>query len=542
MLKSLSLQRILLISFYVIGSFFLFQHEIARYILDPDTTAALTLARHFSENRWLDGVSAYWSPLAPILVSFFMRWGFQPLVSAELYCLILGACILWICSWWLNQTLQSNTLRFFSLILLMPIVWQMKYRFIDMTLCFWLLLFLTCFYNYLKTSNITYFFYTALTAAFSFFTKSYALPFTLVFILVIGVWNILLKDKSRFSKIKTLQFIRLVFFIFLLASTWILGPLYAKYHRITFGDSGRFAHNIQHPDLNTAYSLPIAQIGLIAPPTKFGLSSWDDPIIETSMSKPWGVLSSLKNFRHQLYLVARNIYSAILIYKDFSIFSFLIISVLIVYFFTNKNKISPVVPIFYLNLATLLFLSGYLLLFLRDRYIWMNLLILVITLSILIEKYLLHLKAQLKTILIFLLMISFIIYPYKTLINGANQYKSFYTVANILKENCSLSGAIASNKYYDLSTYLAFHSKNSYFGVPRFDSLSKDIESEISSRNIDYFLFWDPETENAKYAFLSKYKKLTLPKYPDFESKLEIYYLKSNPPGTCEAAFMNSMI
>ena len=105
-----------------------------------------------------------------------------------------------------------------------------------------------------------------------------------------------------------------------------------KYHEITIGTSGTYNQDIIGP---SSQGHPPLYQGIIAPPNKYALSSWEDPTYFKIDS--WSPLSSLKNFIFELNIIWNNIIKTGYILLGFSVLSLLILAGTLIFILKYKK-------------------------------------------------------------------------------------------------------------------------------------------------------------------------------------------------------------
>jgi hypothetical protein len=130
---------------------------------------------------------------------------------------------------------------------------------------------------------------------------------------------------------------------------------------------------------------------------------------------------------------------------------------------------------------------------------------------------------RMKSILILLFILSFVISPVKASIetDRNNMNREMYIFGKELSERYDIQGNIASNRQQVLtSTHdswhktfrLAYWLKSRYYGQAREHISDRDLERELKMNKIDYYFFWgDPDRAPQ---FLNKFTEITKGEIP----------------------------
>jgi hypothetical protein len=253
--------------------------------------------------------------------------------------------------------------------------------------------------------------------------------------------------------------------------------------------------------------------GFMKPTHAKTISTWEDPSYHKLIN--WSPFHSLKNLKFQLTIICNNIVKTIGIIQTFSIFAILILMVYIVICIQPPRKLVLDTDYLYPLTTILLYIGGYILVWIEFRY-----LILVNILLILMGGYLINKvfkKTSLtnigKIVLIILFISSFIMLPVTSIIQGINQGADIYNLSNELSNQYNIHGNLASNgenNQYFKSENLAYFLNSQYYGTNMINwkiSSDKELEKNFKTYKIDYYLVWDNSTANIN--LLSEYKKVT---------------------------------
>jgi hypothetical protein len=278
--------------------------------------------------------------------------------------------------------------------------------------------------------------------------------------------------------------------IFSLISVGWVALLSLKYGYITAGTSGPYNHAILGP--KSAGQL-MDYKGLLDPPNPTAISVWED--VTYQRIPDWGVFDSPGTLKHQLEIAFKNTQSLIAILNQFSVFSLILLIVAAFYLLKQGQRMFSD-NIFYLMVCIAILWSGYLLLLVEGRYIWLsNILILIIgarLLDLLFQKYSLFRVS--RAILVGFFAASFAFAPIQTLYYRRDTGKDIYDLSNRLSD-LQLQGRIASNANWGKTLHLSFYNDWKYYGVKGRLS-SSELRTEFENKMINYYFVWEPSTDN----------------------------------------------
>lgn len=341
----------------------------------------------------------------------------------------------------------------------------------------------------------------------AYLTKSYALLFFLATFILFNIFHYF-NDLSKEKKKKLLKNFLLGLAVFFIISGAWSAIISGKYGELTFSTSGKYNYEVQGP-LSAGHPTQDPDYGFIKPPNQKAISAWEDP--SYFEFKPWSPFKSWKSLYYQLEKVSKNTSISMIYIGQFSYFSLLIILVYLLICLQPVKKLIKV-PEFYPLITIFIFLAGYLLIAVEDRYLW-----LIYVLLVLMGGHLLYLlfKSNLfssyaKVILITIFALSFLVMPVSGLFAYKDGDRYIYDTAQALNE-FNITGNIASNGNaengnYRMTLHLSYFLGTSYYGFPKSSITDKELDSELKKHNIDYYFVWG-KTNNE--ALFSKYREIS---------------------------------
>ena len=243
--------------------------------LGVDSTAYLTIAKHYLNGHWDEAINAYWSPLYSWLLVPLLGSGLDGSTALRLVCLVAGAGTL------LGFRALSRQLRVAPALVDVASSGVAAYLLVfglivttgltpDVLLACFILLYLRSLW--LRPRTLGNACAAGLFAGVGYLAKAYALPFFLFHFtatLACAGW----KTRARFGvRRPLLRWAAGLMGFVLVAAPW--AAVISSHHgRLTLGTTGPF--NLSY--MNPAARFPFDAHGLIPPPGPHALSGWDNP-------------------------------------------------------------------------------------------------------------------------------------------------------------------------------------------------------------------------------------------------------------------------
>jgi hypothetical protein len=502
--------------------------------LSADSTLYLNIAEKYLRGEFRDAINGYWNPLLSWLLIPFLYLGFSDVFAINSIYIIFGILTI-LGIWRLSYRFKlTEKIRIWVLISLLPIM--LYYSFIqpfDLLLLCFLVYYLSIVFKDNYPEKVQNGILCGIIGSLAYLTKSYAFPFFITHFLSM---NILHSMKNKIERKKVLKNAMAGFIVFFIISgTWV-AVISNKYGYFTFSNMGKTNFAILGPEApkhdGLEFGQPMFYKGFIEPPNKTAISAWEDPsYIEV---KTWSPLESLRNFKHFIKLLLKNISHCLQIFESFSTLSIIIIIVYILLLIKQPSKLDNIISrgdLVYPLFTIFLYTGGYAFFHFEARYLWIvNILLLLMggyLLSILLNTEFFENNMR-KNILIFFFVISFIFVPSHRIISisKGNLDRDMYRLSEELKKY-NIKGNIASNREY-LPVHDAWHKtfrltywlNSKYYGQARLKITDEDLEKELKKYSIDYYFVWGDSPYIPE--FLLKYKEITGGKI----AGLKIFYLK----------------
>jgi hypothetical protein len=527
--KSSKIMLVFVISIYVLIIMLTDQH--LRF--SADSTLYISIAQKYLRGEFKDAINGYWSPLLSWLLLPFIYFGYSGVFAINAIYIILGALTMF-GIWRLSYRFQlTEKIRIVVLISLLPILLYYSYiQPFDLLLLCLLIYYLDIMFDDNYPSRMHNGILGGFTGSLAYLTKSYAFPF---FIIHFSLMNLFHYLRNRINGKKILSNAITGFIIFFIISGVWIALISTKYGYLTFSNMGKTNLAILGPDAPESGGLefgqPMFYRGFIEPPNKTALSAWEDP--SYIKVKTWNPFGSLRNVKHFIKLILKNILECLQILESFSTLSITIIIVSLL-LLKPHLKFSDVISrriIFFSLFTMFLYIAGYMPFHFEARYLWIvNILLLLLgahLLSLMLDTKFFQ-DAFSKRILTLLFLLSFIFVPsYRFIsISKGNLDSRMYYVSKELKK-FGIKGRIASNREYvpvhdawHKTFRLAYWLDSRYYGQAREGISDRELEEELKRYDIDYYFVWGNLYSNA--ILLSRYKEITGGEIPG----LKIFSLK----------------
>jgi len=522
MLKKGATQLTLLILIYgILGAIFL---ENFRYQLFADEISYISIAQKYLAGNFTDAVNGYWSPMESWLLVPFLSFGIDPLLAKLLLSILVGGITLVGIRHLSRNFEMTREIRQWVMVASMPMVLYFAFSFVAADLL--LVCFLICYFNIIfhpdYSKRLRNAAWCGCLGAAAYLTKSYALPF---FIAHFVVFNLLqyFASVSRVDKNGVLRNALLGLTVFaMLCAPWI-SIISLKYQHPVFS-TVRPVVLLGHRGLD----LPMSYQGLLKPPNESAVNIWEDPTYLEI--EEWSPSLSRELIGNELGFFFRNWISIYHHLSDISVLTATIVIGCLLYSVVPMRKFLKL-RIHYPLITFALYAFGYSLLYVQQRYLWVEGVLLLLMggtiLHLLVQSGIIAGRREFAAVLIFAL--SFMILPAKRLLLTRHPDRDTAITAELLHSRYGIGGNIASHRAINTDwlsspakTYwtswhktlrIAYHLGGHYYGTPQQDLSGDEILSELHAHHIDYYFVWD----GAEVPFLWAYQEKTRDEIPNLK-------------------------
>lgn len=470
-----------------------------QFQINPDGICYLDIAKEYALGDFRNAVNGYWSPLISWLTAPFLAMGIPGQIAIKGVLLGAGGVALggfWRLltglgvtdreRWWTTAAVVPMTLYF--------ALWVITPDLLVTALLLWYFA-LTSDVNRPVTPRAG----AAIGAlgAAMYLAKAYTLPFFLLHFPLVILTRRLAREERRQEGFPAIAAALAV--CLCTSGVWVLA-LKWKYDRFFISSVGPHARAwAMLPDGDTT------QHGFFQPPAA-GTSAWNDPT--TIPVRDWSPFASKADFLLQLKTIFRNLERlAFQTLPSFSILGDAIPVALGIALFACRKRKDTLPGLSLLAIGLLLYSSGYLFLFIENRYFWVIAFLLAATVAVLsrLASGLPRTDAGKKTAQFVLagVLLTFMYSPTLELTAGASGKspdlsvsQNLYRGAGELRRVYGVSGRIASNANWHYSLYLAYFMKAQYLGTARPEASYDQIRNDLTRLKADYFFVWADEKGN----------------------------------------------
>jgi hypothetical protein len=473
---------------YIISSILLFNYY--QYIIFSDGLSYITIAQEYTIPSLSNAINGYWSPLFSWMLVLFLFFGSTKMYlihSAKILSVIIGFVTLIGVKFLFTKFINRNLSNIAVGVMIPPVLFFAFYLITpDLLIICLILFYLGVLFDPKYSFRLRNGLVCGFIGALAYFSKTFAFIF---FILHFIIFNILFYfnefDYEKKNKIKKNLLLGLTVFL-LLSGIWIV-LISDKYHEITIGTSGTYNQNLIGPE---SHGHPPLYQGLIAPPNKYALSSWEDA--SYFKMNTWNPIGSVKSFIFELNIVCKNIIKMGYILSSFSILSLLILVATFIFVIKNKKDEVSRRKLMYLLITIVIYSGGYCLIYVESRYLLIISILILLMGLYLIETFYKNgfFKKKIRNLLLIFLIISFLIMPINELNDSMNIAKTYHDIGYNLKDNYSIHGNIASNDQWYVSLILTYYLNDKYYGQTQKETSLNDLQTELKNNNIDYYFEW----------------------------------------------------
>lgn len=481
-----------------------------RYVVNADGLSYISIAKKYLAGKFLEAVNGYWSPLFSWLLIPFVRFFEDPFQGARILNLLLSFLLLLGFYRLTSLFSLSFTCRLLLFIAIFPLSYY--FAFAPPTPDLLVLVLLVFYFYFLFHPSYVSSSKNSLICGFlgglAYLAKAYHFPFFLIHFSLIN-WLYYRKEKNSVHRQNLPKFFLGGLAIFLiLCSTWI-SLISSKYERLTFSTATQRAWSFIFPGNKTQI---LRLIGLFPPPDATAISAWEDPSFLPV--NRWNPLTSFENLSYFLLNIFKNLFDGLIMFYRHSIFYLPVIFFLLVIVIRwLMRKFSPPSSIMAFSLLSFyLYPLGYFLVFLQERFIWIEFIWLILFTAIILSSFGQHFSWAKKwsSIILIIWLLSYTYLPFKYLFRDYDRISEFgtsgreiYSLSQILEKNYQIRGRAASNDRWNESLFIAYYTRCQYFGQTKENLTQEELINELKKYRIKYFFLWGSGPDEKKLESIS---------------------------------------
>lgn len=452
--------------------------------INPDGTAYLDIAKLYLSGHLKEAINGYWSPLLSWLLVPLLKLGISGLLAAKIATLACGVVAL-AGFWLLTRNLQPRWtgVLFLAAYAVAVMAWAVG-TFItpDIITLGLILIYLAVLVNpnYLGSKR------TAILAgvlgALMYYTKSYGWPFFAIHFAGYHAWMAYRQRTESRQWLRHLAWGATAFLILTLPWAALIS---VKYHRPTLGTSASYNFQLAGP---IGPGQPMFTQGLLKP-LPHAASVWTDPSYLTVRGYGPGLRHNTLFLAGQVW---KNLETLVAFLQAWWFMALAVIAAGTVYGLSQKAFPPIRARLGLYGYTAVIYLGGYLLVFIEDRYLWPIYSLAVLAAVVLLEaayrfRWLGTLAFSGAAII---MALGFAVPSVVTLVtdNGAGNLDMAYArqIKTVGHGQCT---AVASNNDWEDSLYVAYDLGCAYYGALAPGALSYNRTS-LARYHVQYFLDW----------------------------------------------------
>ncbi|WP_048191096.1 glycosyltransferase family 39 protein [Methanobacterium sp. SMA-27] len=486
---------ILVLFVYIVLTAYLFQYF--QYRIGGDEISYINIAKGYAAGNLGNSINGYWSPFYSWLITPFLLFGSNPQYAvyvSKIVSIIIGFFVFISVRRFSRILAMNTTVERSILFAMIPaiVLFSLVFNTPDLLLVCLLIYYLSILFDSKYYNNWYSGALCGFVGSLAYLTKSFAFPFFLITFILFNL--IFFKKALRMDKRRVLNNLIMGLLVFSIISGLWIGTISEKYGKITISTAGEYNQAMVGPEYKVNLlehgSVPIYYIGLIKPPNNTSISIWDD--ISYLKIDHWNPLESQKDIQYELKLVYSNLIYTFKIIQSIMPISILILLSMVFVIFKSKNNIVATRILTYLLITMMIYIGGYCLIIPEWRYLWFIFILLMVSgfymIDILYKDNVL--TSNIRNILLFLLVFSFVIQPALEITYYATPNDGLYNLSNTLKSDYRIHGNIASNDEWMGMLTVCYYLNVKYYGTTPINS-SKDLNLELKDNNITYYFVWN---------------------------------------------------
>lgn len=511
--------------------------EYFHVITQPDTFCYLLMSEDFLQGRFSEGINSYWGMLISVLIMPFLAIGLDGLVAFKLVQILIGGLALWLFLRMLQRVGLSAMQEILAIVPIFPVLLLaaliLTPDLLLLTAGLWYILLVSDprFFLPLRPlqrgkSNFSNNFPTAwkigLAGGLMYWSKGYGLPFfvahfsLLCLIIFVLKW---LKPQLPFCAPRQVikKYAQAILIFGLMSSVWI-GAMSYKTGQLTIGTSGKYNIALTGNVMKGVHLTKDELLNPETPYTKYWAYQEAGLFVED-----WPPFASPENTQHFIQNIRKNISSLFytVFIRDVLLLLFIGLCGLLMTYRLSPKIIPSLPPSTFIEkwattywigvflLAILIYTGGYLLIFIRPRYLLVDYILL--WLIFLAIMQIVGRRTGWTTVKVWLALASLIM-----LINTCDRLgrmtsdRHFFQQVSVINEQLKqipLKGkSVAANHpsgnliSLDADIYLLYEHRFKYWGQLSDERLKTEGLQKPEQHDIDYFFCWGkPDFESTLF-------------------------------------------
>ncbi len=521
--------------------------EYFHVITQPDTFCYLLMSEDFLQGRFSEGINSYWGMLISILMLPFLAMGLDGLVAFKLLQILIGGLALWLFLRMLRRLGLSAMQEILAIVPIFPVLLLaaliLTPDLLLLTAGLWYLLLVSDSRFFMMHAGLkscafvkqtlfsqkrwvsthrTLPWKVGLAGGLMYWSKGYGLPFfvahfsLLCLIIFVLKW---LKPQLPFCAPRQVikKYAQTMLVFGLMSSVWI-GAMSYKTGQLTVGTSGKYNLALTGNVMKGVHLTKDELLNPETPYTKYWAYQEAGLFVED-----WHPFASPENSAHFIQNIRKNISSLFytVFIRDVLLLLFIALCGLFVAYRLSPKIIPSLSPSVFIEkwataywigvflLAVLIYTGGYLLIFIRPRYLLVDYILLWLIFWAIMQ--IVGRRTGWATVKIWLVLASLIM-----LINTCDRLgrmtsdRHFFQQVSVINEQLKqipLKGkSVAANHpsgnliSLDADIYLLYEHRFKYWGQLSNERLKTEGLQKLEQHDIDYFFCWDkPDFESTLF-------------------------------------------
>lgn len=465
----------------------LLMRPVLGFNLDSDCVAYLTIAEKVAAGDYLRGVNGLWSPLNSWILALFIRRGYHAWEAAKWLNFFFGFVII-IQSYFLfvRFRIQRSLLFYLEIALSIAMVYFVYFQMFGdlLQLIFVLFYLLILLRNPIAPITWKKAILLGIIMGCGFYAKAFSFFFLCLHFFAILAWYVY-GQKMVFRKAAMVYLVGIGTAI-LMMLPWTFA-MHQKYHEWSLnGHAGKLNMSWY---INSGKSFKSDIKVLIPPSYDDSPSFWEDPYLSQSdLSSPF---SSMKHFVKWTFRIVHTCMVAIFCFQEISFLACTIILFAFYFFFFKKKIADENDSNFSMQLVFLTICAlpiGYLMMHIETRYIWLNVILLMLIGGMLLQSNISMFKNKIAQHSMYLVFaFSFALFPIFQFENLKFKNKDLFDMAEDLNAK-NIHGKFTSN-HVDAGRMwvVAYLTKSNYFTIENTKYSASALHDEMKRYGVRYY-------------------------------------------------------
>lgn len=467
------------------------------HAINADGISYISIARRYLAGDWYGALNAYWGPLLSWLLVPFLALGLDALLAGKLLSIAIGLVTIPGLYVLAARCHLSERLRLVVTASLLPALWLFTFQkltpdFLMVCVLVWYLavLFGPGYLNGIRTAV-----WVGVLGVLAYFSKGYGFYFFIAHLSLVTVLLWLGAGAAAGRRLAVLRAYGVALVVFVLLSSGWIAALAVKYGHFTVSSSGR--NNSALLTLGNADPLSLSCRSFRAPSDATAISMWDDPTVRVIVSSGTSFPASVV-IRHGGHAILQNLKLMAGLIQQYSPLAVVIIAGSIVYCVRRRRACLQLGGVALLLATLMLYLGGYLLLFVEFRYLFVSL----VLLALLGARMIWNLEAQgvlagrwrVVACVILALSVGGPAALQTRGLYGKAEGVEVYELSKRLASQTRLVGNIASNQNWHQTLFIAYHLGLRFFDI-KGAMPDNEILPALARLGVNAYFVWDETAE-----------------------------------------------